>query len=76
MGTLSGVQEDLVTPTQLHIHRGDKRQQNHNERSDLKKRSAMCNYNINLSCFVGGKVLLTCMMEIGSEFYRPLSHAS
>lgn len=33
------VQEDLVTltPTQLHIHRGDKRQQKHNDRSDLKK---------------------------------------
>lgn len=76
MRMLSGVQEDLVTLTQLHIHRGDKRQQKHNERSDLKKRSAMCNHNINLSCFVGGKVLLTRIMEIGFEFYRPLSHAS
>lgn len=33
----------------------------------------MCNYNFNLSCVVGGKVLLTSIMEIGFEFYRPLS---
>lgn len=30
--------EDLVTLTQLHIYRGDKRQQKHNDRSDLKKK--------------------------------------
>lgn len=44
MRVLSGVQEDLVTLTQLHIHRGDKRQQKHNERSDLKKKK--CNVQL------------------------------
>lgn len=42
MRVLSGVQEDHVTLTQLHIHRGDKRQQKHNERSDLKKKGVQC----------------------------------
>lgn len=70
------VREDLVTLTltQLHIHRGDKRQQKHNDGSDLKKE--VCNYNINLSCFVGVKVLLTGIAEIGFELYRRFSHVA